>query len=279
VVLACLYALKAHGTRAQDANDAVPVTNGGQASVAEPEKTAACAPADSLSERFYDFRLADDLRSLPRDLGCDLRSLFSISNAVSLGISGGLAAVAANNWDDDVRENTARHARRFGGFNNVMDVVGHPASHLGAGATLYAASLLRDEPQLHDASMSLLHALVLTDASVVGLKLAFDTTRPNGKSHGFPSGHVASSFAVAAVLEEYAGPNWGMAGFTAAGLVAWHRIDDRKHDLSDVLFGAALGYAMGETVSKSHRLRAAGIEVAPYSDAETTAGVLLHRRY
>ena len=63
-----------------------------------------------------------------------------------------------------------------------------------------------------------------------------------------------------------------------AGLVAWQRIDDRKHDLSDVLFGACFGYAIGKAVSGNHRLGDSGIHLQAYSDPEYRSFGLLAQR-
>jgi membrane-associated phospholipid phosphatase len=114
----------------------------------------------------------------------------------------------------------------------------------------------------------MLHSLILTDLTTGILKLSFDTTRPNGKSHGFPSGHTASSFAVAAVVEETYGEAYGILAYTFAGLVAWHRIDNRNHDLSDVIFGACLGTVIGKSVSSRHLERLEGVTIRSYSDPE-----------
>lgn len=224
--------------------------------------------------------LRTDIREFPAQIFSDTRSLFTISNGIGLGLGAGLAAIAANNWDQPIRENTADHPRRWGGFNNVFDVAGHPATAGGIAAALYTTSLITDDPELHDFSCALVNSLILTNITAVSLKYAFDTTRPNGESHGFPSGHTASAFAVAAVVQEYQGGLAATAAYAFAGLVAWQRIDDRKHDLSDVLFGMALGEIIGRSVARNHRLAPAGFQLGSYFDGETgTTGVSLYRSF
>jgi membrane-associated phospholipid phosphatase len=210
----------------------------------------------------------------------DSRSLLSLQTAIDVGFAAGFAGISANNWDDDIRRNTAEHARRWGGFNNVFDVIGHPGTHLGAAGALRLAELAGHRADNDGFSQSLLHALIITDASTVALKHIFDTTRPNGKSRGFPSGHTASSFAAAAVIDQHHGPVAGAGAYAVAGLVAWHRIDNRNHDLSDVLFGALFGSAIGNAVAKNYLFEHAGIHTRAYNDVETgTNGVLFERRY
>jgi hypothetical protein len=224
--------------------------------------------------------LRTDIRELPAQLWDDTKSLVTLSNGLSLGLGAGLTAISANNWDSEIRESTAAHPRRWGGFNNVFDVAGHPATAAGLAGALYATSLLTDDVDLHSFSQALIHSLILTNVSSVSLKYAFDTTRPNGEDHGFPSGHTASAFALAAVVEEYHGGLLGAATYVFAGLVAWQRIDDRKHDLSDVLFGMTLGEVIGRSVAKRHRLEAAGFQIGSYSDGETgTTGLSFHRKF
>lgn len=221
-----------------------------------------------------------DLREFPRSFWYDTRSLFTVQNGLILGGAAGMAAVSAANWDDDVRNYTFGHARRWGGLNNVLDVAGHPITHLAATGTLYATSRFTHDPELGEFSKAMLNALLLTDASDIVLKYSFNTTRPNGKDYGFPSGHVASSFAAAAVIEEYHGLAAGLGAYTFAGLVGWQRIDNRNHDLSDVLFGAALGFAIGKTVGQNHRLEKVGCTVMPYADVEQgSTGLMLEKRY
>ena len=72
----------------------------------------------------------------------------------------------------------------------------------------------------------------------------------------------------------------GLPAYILAGLVVWERVDDRKHDLSDVVFGAALGYVVGKTLAKEHQARFCGVELAPYADPNTGAiGIGIDRSY
>ncbi|QDU62452.1 PAP2 superfamily protein [Planctomycetes bacterium Pan216] len=225
-------------------------------------------------------RLRDDLRAYPHSLWEDTKSIVTLKNGLLLGAGGGLAAYSANNWDAEVRQNTADHARRWGGFNNVFDVIGHPGTQAGIGATLYGTSLITDNVPQHEFSCAWLSSLIITDASVAVLKSAWNTRRPDGGSGGFPSGHTASSFASAAVIEEYHGPWIGLGAYTVAGLVSWQRIDGRKHDLSDVIFGAVLGYVVGKSVAKGHLQRHESLCLQPYVDHEQgVSGLAIEGRF
>jgi membrane-associated phospholipid phosphatase len=66
----------------------------------------------------------------------------------------------------------------------------------------------------------------------------------------WPSGHTSTAFALATLISSvYRDKIWvSILSYTLATGTAWSRIYDNKHWPSDVLFGAALGFAIGKTV-------------------------------
>lgn len=84
--------------------------------------------------------------------------------------------------------------------------------------------------------------LILTEAVTFGLKWGINKPRPdNSNDNSFPSGHTSTVFHSAGYVHsrygfKYAIPSYALAGFTAAS-----RIDSQKHDILDVLAGAAIG--------------------------------------
>jgi membrane-associated phospholipid phosphatase len=81
------------------------------------------------------------------------------------------------------------------------------------------------------------------------VKVAVQRTRPDGTSYSFPSGHAASSFASATVLQQHFGWKAGIPAYAVASYVAASRIQDNRHYLSDVVFGATIGLVAGRTVT------------------------------
>ena len=72
--------------------------------------------------------------------------------------------------------------------------------------------------------------------------------RPDGSNNlSFPSGHTSNAFAWAAVANHYYGKKAGIAAFAVAGLIGLSRIDNNKHNVTDVVAGATLGYIVGRT--------------------------------
>ena len=66
----------------------------------------------------------------------------------------------------------------------------------------------------------------------------------------FPSGHTSTAFALASFISSvYRDKIWvGILSYGLATGVAWSRVYNNNHWPSDVLIGAALGFAIGKTV-------------------------------
>ena len=60
-------------------------------------------------------------------------------------------------------------------------------------------------------------------------------------------------FSMATVITVLEGPVWGIPAYLLAGLVGYSRLDSNVHFLSDVLFGSALGTAIGLGTSLFHK--------------------------
>ena len=76
--------------------------------------------------------------------------------------------------------------------------------------------------------------------------------RPTGECCSFPSGHAATAFAVAAVLERHLSYRAAWPTLVAATYVGASRLHDNRHFLSDVVFGSAIGMATGWTIVGRH---------------------------
>ncbi len=83
---------------------------------------------------------------------------------------------------------------------------------------------------------------VLNQAITFGLKLAINKPRPNMENNNaFPSGHTSTTFQGAAFVQRRYGWKYGIPAYLLAGFTGYSRINADKHDLLDILVGAALG--------------------------------------
>jgi membrane-associated phospholipid phosphatase len=94
----------------------------------------------------------------------------------------------------------------------------------------------------------------------VGVKQAARRARPSGSGFSFPSGHATVTFASATVLQRHFGWRVGLPAYAVASYVATSRVQQKRHYLSDVAFGAALGSVAGRTVAVGRRH---AIEIGP----------------
>lgn len=76
------------------------------------------------------------------------------------------------------------------------------------------------------------------------LELCIKKDRPDGDGHhAFPSTHTVVAFQGAAFILRRYGWQYGIPAYLLAGYVGWGRIYARRHDIWDVLAGAAIGVA------------------------------------
>ena len=228
--------------------------------------------------------LAQDFKSFLHNLKDDTRGVANVNNAALLGLSLGAAIGIRQDLDGQVRDNTARHPERWGRFSNSLGRFGEAQYQVAGLAALYAYSRWQRDEELHDLSHTMFSAFTLTGLTTLAVKGISNTDRPsddwNGGQYGFPSYHAASSFTMAAVLDEYYGARVGLPAYALAGLISWSRIDERDHDLSDVVFGAALGYVIGKSVAGNHLFNDGRVRILPWvHPGDGSGGLLFDVRY
>ena len=259
------------------------VLTGGPCAVAGAAPAAVGDTAGAVGEKTKQAVLSfgDDMRHLPRHIWEDVQALPDWKNAAALALGAGFAAYAREDrWDDDVRRDVRNHPDRFGRTaNDVLDIVASGYTFYALSAATYGASLFVENERLHDFSLDMVSALTMELPVVFAMKKAFHTRRPNGGSDGFPSGHMAAAASFGALLNRYYGPYAGAAGSAFAGIVAFHRIDARKHDLSDVIFGAALGYVAGRTAGSVDELPLLKAQLLPLESEQGARGLRLEWRF
>jgi membrane-associated phospholipid phosphatase len=173
--------------------------------------------------------------------------------------SGAGAALLAHQADDYVAEHIVG-SEGADKFFKLGKVLGSAEFQTGTALSLWLIGRYV-VPKNEDGSRSnrwshlgldLLRAQIVSQAMVYAIKYAAQRDRPTGECCAFPSGHATSAFSSAAVLERHFGERGSWWALTAASYVAASRLVDNRHFLSDVVFGAALGEAVGWTVVGRH---------------------------
>lgn len=147
--------------------------------------------------------------------------------------------------------------------------IGSTPLQLGLSAAAYAVGRSTHSPRLTEAGADLFRAQLLAQGLTMGMKETFRRQRPEGAGFAFPSGHTTVSFASATVLQQHFGWRIGAPAYALASYVALSRVQMKRHYLSDVAFGAALGIAAGRTITIGRGRR---MQLGPMA-AEGGAGV------
>ncbi len=247
------------------------------ATAAEPEATTTTRPGWLTAVRadfdVFGVRLKEDAKA----------TFFNNDNLAALAWAGlASAAMDGGGLDKDVAGYFERHDTFRGFSDEALYIIGAPPTHFAATALWYVVSAERQDDAGRQQAVTMLSALTITAAATTGLKALRHNDQPDGGPWSWPSGHTASSVAVASVLHEFYGLKVGLPAYAVAGLVGWRMMDAGDHWASDVLFGATLGWVVGHTVARRHdSLEIAGFEVLPYSGRPEApaVGLSLARRF
>jgi hypothetical protein len=231
----------------------------------------------------------DDVATLPMRWGTDVCALATCENAIFLGTFAAGAVVLRNNVDSQVAQNIQEHGPYWGNFSHALGsgsesfVVQIPLI-----AGIYGAGLYYQDEDLHELGLTMFAAFKFSVIGSLALQYATGTHRSDGGlfnafgDSGFPATPVATGFALAAVIDERYGWRGGVPAYLTAGLIGWSEIDQNQHKVSEVVFGAALGYAIGKSLGSLHYRPGSGspFKLVPFFDAWNGAqGIGVERRY
>lgn len=235
-------------------------------------------PAREESSERKKISFKQDLHEFPSLLKNDVLGLWNDRNLCLLAVAAGGAIAVRETWDDSVRDSTDAHPERWGKTSKKLGYFGQPEYQVPVMLGIYSWSLHQQDERMHEFSRSLISAFTLTGVGTTIVKGVTNTERPsdewNNGHFGFPSFHTGSLFAASAVVEEHYGSAAGLSMYALSGLVGWSRIDERDHDLSDVVFGAALGWMIGKSVAGRHLRGDSRVRLLPYQDADGTGAML-----
>jgi membrane-associated phospholipid phosphatase len=177
----------------------------------------------------------------------DFRRLPSRDSAVILSI-GGLVAAAGHPTDARLSHSFSSSQSMGGAFGGGQ-MLGAATTQLAGAFATYSIGRMTGNPKVAVIGADLVRAQFVSQTLTQVIKFGAGRTRPDGTSLSFPSGHSASAFATAAVLQRHLGWKAGIPAYGIAAYVAASRIQTQRHYLSDVAFGAAIGVIAGRTVT------------------------------
>lgn len=178
----------------------------------------------------------------------DFKHVFRYDTLKTLSIVG-FVAVAAAPWDREGVNN---------GFNipttvfQSGNVIGNFVFQTAAGFATYGAARVLHNDKGAALGRDIVRAQVLSQVMVQGLKYSIRRERPDlSNNKSFPSGHSASAFATATVLQRYYGWKVGVPAYALGGYVALARMAWNRHHATDVVMGAGFGIVAAKTVTMS----------------------------
>lgn len=220
------------------AASAVPAVTGRQPLASDAAAPASSAAATSL--------VNPSLGATFTSIGSDLRQMFS-KGSVPTAMTFAASALVASHWDAvAVGEMRELPSSTFKAGNRTGALI----TQVGAAFGTYAVGRATGNTRLATTGSHLIRAQIASQIVVQGLKLASERSRPDASNHfSFPSGHTASAFATATVLQRDFGWKAGIPAYAVGAYVAASRMGSNKHYLSDVIVGAAVGVAAGRAVT------------------------------
>jgi membrane-associated phospholipid phosphatase len=228
---------------------------------ASPSPTPSTSPSPTLESKFFKNILRDQkaIWTAPFHLhGRDARWL------APLGL--GTAALIATD------RRTGDEIGKFHRQLNVSRYVSYAGSDYAVGGvalTFYVVGRAKHDERARETGLLGAEALIDSAIVVTVLKEVTQRRRPlAAKGRGdffdggssFPSGHAIEAWALATVIaNEYHDHRLVRVGaYGIATAVSISRFTGRKHYLSDVLVGSALGYGIGRYVYRAHHRKTSG---------------------
>lgn len=178
----------------------------------------------------------------------DFKNFFSFDTAKVMSYTS-LVAIAAAPWDRQGVNN---------GFNIPTSVfesgntIGQFAFQAAAGFAAYGVGTAVGNQKAAHVGRDIVRAQIVSQVLVQGLKFTIQRDRPDGSNNkSFPSGHSASAFATATVLQRHYGWKVGVPAYALGGYIALARMAWNRHHATDVVMGAGFGIAAARTVTMS----------------------------
>jgi membrane-associated phospholipid phosphatase len=203
---------------------------------------------------------APERTSFVHALGRDFRNFFTTDTAKTIGAIGA-GALIASQWDAGAR---AAGATWSDDAFEPGKLAGNFLTQVAAGGGAYLFGRVTGHDRIAALGNDLMRAQILSQTIVQAAKLTTNRNRPDGSNdHSLPSGHAASAFASAGVIQRHFGWKAGIPAYAVAGYVGASRMAADRHYLSDVILGAGVGLAAAHTVTLGIGAQRFSVGVAP----------------
>lgn len=255
-----IVAVGAYAQSVPDATETSAIQPPQQEVVTQPASTAAQPPSEQVATT------ATPKDQAPQHVSTGWAALFKDtlrdfkhfpmrpSTWVILGV-GGAASYTSHFGDDYVSEHIVGN-KNADKFFSLGQWVGSSYTMAASSVGLWAVGRYIIGPaadgsktnKWSEMGFDMMRGQMLAQAVTQATKKIGRRDRPTGECCSFPSGHAASAFAAAAVIERHLGYRGSWPFMIGAMYVGASRLVDNRHFLSDVMFGAAVGTASGWTV-------------------------------
>ncbi len=209
-----------------------------------------------------------------------------ISNHTSLLIlgTGSLLTIGSFIFDKNITDKNNHHINSNGFFTLGNNILGKGYFGVLIGLSSLTAGLIDSNPYHTNAGEAHLEGLFATFIYTFSIKYITNRPRPTGstdsKTPSFPSGHTSTMFSSAASLFDFYGWKIGTPVLLLATYTGIARVYKNAHYLSDVLFGAALGAAVGHAYSLHHQSTSENhITFMPFYQSKNELGIFIQRQF
>ena len=245
--VACLLVISALATPAW-AQAPVPTENPGDSAALITPETDQATPAPQLVRPEVLPATAIETSNIFKLSAGDFKNFFKADTAKVMGYVS-IVAIATAPWDREGVNN---------GFNiptalfESGNLLGQFAFQATAGFATYGIAKAVRNPKAAHVGRDIVRAQLLSQTLVQTMKFTVRRDRPDGSNNkSFPSGHSASAFATATVLQRHYGWKVGVPAYALGGYIALARMAWNRHHATDVVMGAGFGIASARTVTMS----------------------------